>query len=150
MDNGIEVIARGILLRRGYILLSQSTRHGYWYLPGGHVEFGEPAADALQREFREECGVEIRPGDCVLITEVFFAAKRPHHELNIVFQVDEVGDTDAEVISREPGVTFGWFELAQVPEVDLRPASIKAWLAAGGRTDPAAKGCAWISEVPGY
>src|SRR5262249_814619 len=45
--DAIEVIARGLLRDRSQILVCQSLKHGYCYLPGGHVEFGEPAAVAL-------------------------------------------------------------------------------------------------------
>jgi 8-oxo-dGTP diphosphatase len=145
MDYPIEVIARGVLLRESFVLLCQNVRHGYWYLPGGHVDFNEPAAKAVVREFHEECGLAVRPGPCVLITEGSFTAKRPHHEVNLVFPVEEVGDP-GDVSSREPGIAFGWFELAQLQEVDLRPAGIKAWLLSGGRS-PESGGCQWVSEM---
>lgn len=38
------------------------TRRGTW-LPGGGVEAGESRERALVREFREECGFEIEPGE---------------------------------------------------------------------------------------
>jgi 8-oxo-dGTP diphosphatase len=38
---------------------------GWWLLPGGKVEFGEPIAEAARREATEESGCEI--GDLVLI-----------------------------------------------------------------------------------
>ncbi|MFF0340799.1 NUDIX domain-containing protein [Kribbella sp. NPDC004875] len=47
--------ARGVLLRDDELLLLAS-RHGDYKFPGGGVEPGESLADALVREFREECG----------------------------------------------------------------------------------------------
>ncbi|HEY63182.1 MAG TPA: NUDIX hydrolase [Caldilineae bacterium] len=46
-----------LLIRRG-----QPPRQGEWGVPGGLVELGESLADAVRREVREECGIEIRVG----------------------------------------------------------------------------------------
>ena len=47
---------RGVLFR-GRELLLLASRHGDYKFPGGGVERGESHADALRREFREECGL---------------------------------------------------------------------------------------------
>ncbi len=49
--------ARVLLERRG-----QPPAQGLWSLPGGLIELGEAAESALQREVREECGIEIEVG----------------------------------------------------------------------------------------
>lgn len=55
-------IAAGLLRRQGRLLLAKRSVHrtaypGVWDLPGGHVEAGETAGQALARELREELGV---------------------------------------------------------------------------------------------
>ncbi len=57
--NEIEVIARGLCIRDGKVLLCRHIKQAYNYLPGGHVEFGESATDALAREMMEEAGVAV-------------------------------------------------------------------------------------------
>lgn len=47
--------------RNGEVLIARrgkAPNRGLWSLPGGSVEFGENAADAAVREFREETGAE--------------------------------------------------------------------------------------------
>jgi 8-oxo-dGTP diphosphatase len=139
----IEVIGRALIVERGRVLLCRSVERGYYYLPGGHVEFGEAAAEAVARELEEECGLKVEVGECGLVAECVFETrkKKRHHELNLVFHVERQGD--AEVKSLEPELAFDWVDLAAVVDLDLRPESIKAWVAAGPR-----KGCEFASCVP--
>lgn len=149
----IEVIARGLLLHGSSALLCVSRKGGYCYLPGGHVEFGESAAAALAREFEEETGMMVRCGVCLLMTEgAFTAGDTAHHELNLVFHVEVDGagsdSPPPSVSSQEADIDFQWVDLAAIVGLDLRPASIKAWLVAGGQMDADAPLCGWISEFP--
>jgi len=59
----IEVAAAVIERPDGAFLLAQRPQGkvyaGYWEFPGGKAEAGEPLAQALEREIREELGVQI-------------------------------------------------------------------------------------------
>jgi 8-oxo-dGTP diphosphatase len=53
----------GAIFRGDEVLLTQRGQApmlGAWSLPGGHIEPGEKAADALLRELREETAIEAR------------------------------------------------------------------------------------------
>jgi ADP-ribose pyrophosphatase YjhB (NUDIX family) len=47
---------RVLLIRRG-----KQPLYGRWVVPGGTVELGEPLAEALVREMREETSLDVEP-----------------------------------------------------------------------------------------
>jgi ADP-ribose pyrophosphatase YjhB (NUDIX family) len=64
------------------------TTGTFWSPPGGGVQFGEKAYDALIREFLEETGLIIDVEELLFINE-FMAA--PLHAIELFFQVKIVG-----------------------------------------------------------
>lgn len=56
-SRGMTLGVRALLVAEGRVLLVRHTYAPGWYLPGGGVERGESAGDALIREVREEAGV---------------------------------------------------------------------------------------------
>ncbi|MFG0276253.1 MAG: NUDIX hydrolase [Phycisphaerales bacterium] len=133
----IEVIARGLAINGGRVLLCRSVKGGYTYLPGGHVEPGEAAGAALEREMLEETGLECRAGDLVCVHEERFSQQgAPRHELNLVFHMEHPpADT---VTSLEPAIAFEWVAIDALGEANLLPESMRVWVrafAGVGRVD---------------
>ena len=118
----MEVIARGVVVRDGRVLLMQELAVGYWFFPGGHVEAGETPEGALVRELREELAVAATVGKRLgELENVWSQGGVEHHEINHVFAV--VIDAD-DPVSQEPHLAAGWHRVADLPSVDVRPRAL--------------------------
>ncbi|MEF2976416.1 NUDIX hydrolase [Subtercola sp. YIM 133946] len=70
-------VAAVVLLRDRRMLMVTARGRGVLYLPGGKIDAGESAAEALVRECREEVAVEL---DLPSIRELFTVTTQAHGE----------------------------------------------------------------------
>jgi ADP-ribose pyrophosphatase YjhB (NUDIX family) len=126
----IELIVRAVVAEGSRLLLAQPIGAVWYFLPGGHVEPGEPAAIALRRELEEELGVQdVRIGGVLAINENRYTDERgDHHEINLVHRVALRDVIDG---SRETHIGFRWVERSELDNIEIRPASIADLLRAG-------------------
>jgi len=126
----IELIVRAVVADGSRLLLAQPSGEAWYFLPGGHVEPGEPVAIALRRELEEELGIhDVRIGGVLAISENRYTDERgDHHEVNLLHRV-----AVREVIdgSREAHIGFRWVERSEFDDVEIRPASIADLLRSG-------------------
>lgn len=61
-----------VIVRDGRVLLLNNRRTNKYFLPGGGVDIEENLGAALQRETREEAGIEIHVGEFLFFREQFF------------------------------------------------------------------------------
>lgn len=66
------IVAAAVVIEDGAVLLTQrpAGTHlaGHWEFPGGKVEPGESPEDAVVRECREECGIDLQVVDILDVT----------------------------------------------------------------------------------
>jgi 8-oxo-dGTP pyrophosphatase MutT (NUDIX family) len=116
----IRVIAVALVVRDGHVLAEEyrrTARHeAFLRAPGGGIEFGEPAAEAVRRELAEELGVEVDEATLLTVTENLY--RLPHragHEIVYVFATRsaalETLPLDARLPVRDSDTTVGWYRL---------------------------------------
>lgn len=123
-----------MMISEGRILAMRDERSPYYYLPGGRVEIGETAENAVIREAREELGVTpgiVRP---LWLNQAFFTEdvdNLRYHELCIYFLMD-ITDTDllsrGEKFTTKEGHrthTFEWLEFDRLQEEYFYPLFLK-------------------------
>jgi len=133
MDNRnvIEVIARGVCVMDGHILLCHGKKSRLTYLPGGHIEFGETARQALVREMSEESGRQSKAGRFLGCCEhTFIQDGKPHAEINLVFELAVEGVSPQErVEAAEDWIGFRWHPLDTLAAAHFEPAELGRQLA---------------------
>jgi 8-oxo-dGTP diphosphatase len=108
---GFTVGAVCLLQRDGMLLMLRQPHRVGWSLPGGLLDRGESAAEAVQRELVEEIGVRVQVGRPV--TAVVDA---PLRRVDVIFRV-EVGDDIGERVGGE-ATTARWLDPDDVTEMD--------------------------------
>jgi 8-oxo-dGTP diphosphatase len=113
-------VAVGILMKpNGDVLLAQrpvgKPYAGYWEFPGGKVEAGESIFAALQREFSEELGLEIRSAEAWCGIEHVY----PHAHVRLHFYISRDWRGEPQSLEDQAFAWQGKVELAP-----LLPATI--------------------------
>jgi len=141
MKRGVDYIGVGVgaiivddtgrlfLARRGP---QAKNERGLWKFPGGSVELGEKLAQALQREMREEYGVEVAVGELLDVVD-HILPEEGQHWVSPTFI--------CTILSGQPTIRepvkcseIGWFdpdempdELTQVTRVNLMHYRLRLW-----------------------
>ena len=124
MSNHIHQIARGICLRGNSILLTFEKQQNYYFLPGGHVESGESMTTALEREFMEELGIQVRCKDLIATFEHNWDNHGTlQHEINHVFYVELING-DGGLQSQVDHLSFSWLPITKLTTLRFLPAQL--------------------------
>ena len=117
-----EIVARAVVVNDDKILLCYNPQTSNYFLPGGHVEVGEPAGETLKRELKEEFDLTARDPQFIGAVENMYEERdAKHHELNLIFTV---AFDDPTVRLQEDHISFTWCELAEFPQKKILPPAL--------------------------
>ncbi len=125
-QNIIEIIVRVIFKKDNKILLCKSNEQGHYFLPGGHVEFGDTLETTVYKEMNEELGLEkedIQDIQFIKFFENTYGSEtNTFQEINFVFEGKI--KSGIEVESKEEHISFEWVDENSLSDVNLLPKGI--------------------------
>jgi len=139
--NHIECIARAVIEKEGKFLLCRNKKRENWYFPGGHIEEGESAPEALMREIKEELGEGNEVVRFIGASENKFETESGvTHEINLIFEVTLFENGTQK--SLEDHLEFIWLTREELRDAVVFPASLRdAILTTHTKEKPL-----WVSE----
>jgi len=106
-------VRAAVLDDAGRVFLMRHTYVPGWHLPGGGVEAGETALDALRRELAEEARIELAAEPPLY--GVYFNAKASRRDHVLLYVVRNFRILEAKTPDREIAEA-GFFPVARLPE----------------------------------
>ncbi|MCP3055476.1 NUDIX domain-containing protein [Aurantimonas marianensis] len=119
--HGVHLVARPMTLgvrgaafdEAGRVFLVRHTYVSGWHMPGGGVDPGETAVDALKREFREEGNLE--PLDVPRLVAVYFNRSASNRDHVLFYHCGACRQTAPKTRDAEISET-GFFALDALPD----------------------------------
>ena len=112
----------GILSQSGKILLQKRVDKGTWGLPGGALELGESALEALVREFYEETGVEVRV-EKLLNVYTKYSDSYPNGDeaqvLTILYLVSSETSISINFFTSDETLELGFFDHSDIQNIAI-------------------------------
>ncbi|MCS4538339.1 MAG: NUDIX domain-containing protein [Thaumarchaeota archaeon] len=116
-----EPTVGALIINKDKLLLVKSPKWKYqkWTVPGGHIEVGESAEQAIVREAKEETGLDVIPIKLLLVQEAVFSEEyyKPMHYLFFDFLCKAKND-NVKLDNRELN-EYRWFDKKEIHNADV-------------------------------
>jgi len=122
-----HVLARGIIIDDGYILVAKLKNGNNTFLPGGHLEFNENLKQALERELFEEIGIKGNIEEYIGCLEAKWMENNIYNqEINHIFIVNGI-NKNMNIKSKENHLEIYWLKICddEMEKENLLPYSMR-------------------------
>lgn len=131
--NTTQNIVRLLITHDRSLLLAKILEKGFFFLPGGRIEYNESLYTAAKRELYEELDIKNEVITNIQPIQVYEHSwnnnGNPCHELNIICRCAIQGlHPGSQINSSESHLGFEWIGFADLEEIDLRPNSFKTFI----------------------
>lgn len=129
-DGIIELIVRLVIRKDDKVLLCQNKSTGNYFLPGGHVEFGDTLEKTMYKELGEELGWTKDDIESFsfkgYLENAYGEEGEKHCEINMIFDLMPKPGVKAE--SQEDHIGFRWASKEELSVLKILPTEIMPFL----------------------
>ena len=111
-----SVVVKGLFFSKNKKeVLLLKNKHGYWDLPGGHMEFGETPEECLLREIKEEIGTKAKVLKLFTIQTVILeypGNSKISHYVSLIFECKLFSNVSNNFYFNDDEIeNFSWFAI---------------------------------------
>ncbi len=116
-ETGYPEVTVGALVfdsKKRILLVKTHKWSGLFCIPGGHIEFGEKAIDAVVREVKEETNLDIADIEFHMIEECIFNESFHEKKKHFVFLDYICHAQNYDVILNDEAQEYAWVQLSEI------------------------------------
>lgn len=126
MSRTIRTSAKAVIIQDGKLLaVKLNDGEEEWYiLPGGGQESEEQLPQTVEREVREETGIEVRCKDLLFVIEGVHGES--FHRVDLIFLCDYLGKAENVFLHKDTNQAgFDWLDLSVLNRLPLFPSKLR-------------------------
>lgn len=126
MSRQIRTSAKAVIIRDGklFAIKLNDGKEEWYILPGGGQETEETLPYTVEREVKEEAGMDVKCKDLLFVIEGVHGES--FHRIDLVFLCDYLGKAkDAELHKDTNQVGYDWLDLSALNRLPLYPSKLR-------------------------
>ena len=126
MSRQIRTSAKAVIIQNGKLLAIKLNdgREEWYILPGGGQDDEEILPQTVEREVREETGIDVRCKDLLFVIEGVHGES--FHRIDLVFLCEYLGAAKNAALHNDTNqIGFEWLEISVLNQLPLYPSKLR-------------------------